>query len=29
MGSMRLYVMIPDQATIDAAKAKIEETLNS
>jgi LCP family protein required for cell wall assembly len=27
MGSMRLYVMIPDQATIDAAKARIDQTL--
>jgi LCP family protein required for cell wall assembly len=27
MGSMRLYVMVPDQATVDAARAKLEETL--
>jgi LCP family protein required for cell wall assembly len=27
MGSMKLYVMIPDQATIDAAKQAIEATL--
>jgi anionic cell wall polymer biosynthesis LytR-Cps2A-Psr (LCP) family protein len=29
MGSMRLYVMIPDQATVDAARAKIQETLTA
>jgi LCP family protein required for cell wall assembly len=27
MGSMKLYVMVPDQATIDAAKTKIKATL--
>ena len=29
MGSQRLYVMIPNQATIDAAKAKIDEYLKT
>ena len=28
MGNQRLYVMIPDQATVDAAKQKIADTLN-
>jgi LCP family protein required for cell wall assembly len=28
MGAMKLYVMIPDQATIDAAKAQIDQTLS-
>lgn len=28
MGNQQLYVMIPDQATVDAAKQKIADTLN-
>jgi len=29
MGAQKLYVMIPDQATVDAAKAKINEVMNA